>query len=118
MKGNKMSYNTNELIQEIDGTIHWRNEVLERYPEDIRNRIAMYRLEHLKQQLEIIESSELDRVLAAYHEQEVEDFSDEPITSQLLKEIGFSWNPTIKEFVQLIISMLQPKGRESIPAHV
>lgn len=112
-----MTY-THELIQQIDGTIHWCSEVLERHPEDFRNRLAMHRLNHLKEQLATIEDPELEQVLAAYNEQEVEGFNDEPILSQILKEIGFSWNPTITEFVQRIINMLQPKGRESIPAHV
>lgn len=89
-----------ELSEDITGTIHWRSEVLERHPDDIRNRIAMHRLNHLKEQLQTINDPDLELALDRYHGQDMSHdlVFAEPVIGELLKQVGFSWHPTIVEF--------------------
>lgn len=105
---------TADLIEEINGTIFWRSNVLDRYPEDIRNRIAMHRLNHLKEQLQTIDDPDLALALNRYHDRDMDDdhLFEELIIGELLREIGFSWNPTIAEFTGRLKEVLKISGEQ------
>lgn len=107
-----MTNATADLIEEINGTISWRSSVLDKHPEDIRNRIAMHRLNNLKEQLEKIDDPDLNLALDKYHSQDLADdhVFEEQLITELLKKVGFSWNPTIVEFTGRLKEALKISG--------
>ncbi|MBX4992867.1 rubrerythrin [Rhizobium binae] len=100
---------TNTLSFELNKTAEWRTRKLERHPEDSRNQTARILLAQLSEQDANVELAR--RYDAIQDDEEISAERLGEVHSEILAEIGFSWEPKhVDEVLERIINRATGKA--------